>query len=180
MMEKELKLSLSLPLPQVSALGMTCFIAVLHIIQIIPTNQISQQHLRLVMWVTLIFFSFQQLRKVQVNQGEVEYYRNQDITAILPCPWVEHWKDHNILITLSVFRENQGSSFWEPFAFNSKSDCTLLLVPTLIVICSNFHLLSTYQRREDFPLIWLNGTAVCHTCIFCGGDFVLYFFSLLP
>lgn len=39
-----------------------------------------------------IFGRFQYPRKVQVNQGEVEYYKNQDISAILPCPWVGHWE----------------------------------------------------------------------------------------
>lgn len=79
-------------------------------------------------------------------------------------------RDHNILISLSVFRENQGSSFWEPFAYNSKYDCTLLLVPFLITICSNFHLLSIYQSREDISLlaVTLCGTQMCfrHTSFF--------------
>lgn len=79
-------------------------------------------------------------------------------------------RDHIILITLSVFRANQGSSFWEPFAYNSKYDCTLLLVPFLIMICSNFHLLSIYQSRENISLVWLTlySTQLCvrHTCLF--------------
>lgn len=65
-------------------------------------------------------------------------------------------RDHNILISLSVSRANQGSSFWDPFAYNSKYDCALLLVPFLITICSNFHLLSIYQSREEISLLRLN------------------------
>lgn len=86
-------------------------------------------------------------------------------------------RDHNILITLSVFRANQGSSFWEPFAYNSKYDCTLLLVPFLIMICSNFHLLSIYQSEVEIsPLrLTLYGiTAVFQAYVLLrGGDVVL-------
>lgn len=93
-------------------------------------------------------------------------------------------RDHNILITLSVFWANQGSSFWEPFAYNSKNDCTLLPVPFLIRICSNFHLLSIYQRWRDIPLVWLTliSTLLCvrHTCILMEVMlfYILHFFVL--
>lgn len=69
-------------------------------------------------------------------------------------------RDHNILISLSVFWANRGSSFWEPFAYNSSYDCTLLLVPFSIMICSNFHLLSMYQRGGDISLLWLTACGV--------------------
>lgn len=96
-------------------------------------------------------------------------------------------RDHNILITLSVFWANQGSGFWEPFAYNSKYDCTLLPVPFLIMICSNFHLLSIYQRRRASPLVWLTliATLLCvsdvHTSWWRCCCFIFFtFFFVLP
>lgn len=94
-------------------------------------------------------------------------------------------RDHNILITLSVFQANQASNFWEPFAYNSKYHFTLLLVPFLIITCSNFHLLSIYQRRENISLLWLTlyGTGPCCRCAHVIVEvisFYMLFFCVLP
>lgn len=78
-------------------------------------------------------------------------------------------RDLNILISLSVFRANQGSSFWDPFAYNSKYKCTLLRVPFLIMICSNFHLLWKISKsvRRFSPDTPVSGTRPS----LYGGDF---------
>lgn len=117
---------------------------------------------------------FQEQGKVQVNQGETEYYKIRT-SALLPRRAL---RDHNILISLSVFQVNQGSSFWETFAYNSKYDCTLLLVPYfdhgLLQFPSAFHI-SKRQRHFSPLTVTERHTTVFHTYVLlCGGDFVLY------
>lgn len=59
----------------------------IHIIHIIPASSTAAANSPdLGHESQTVFGRFQQPRKVQVNQGEVEYYKNQDISAILPCP----------------------------------------------------------------------------------------------
>lgn len=125
---------------------------------------------------TLVDFNSQakcRLIKVKLNITKIR-------TSVLSCHAPSRaLRDHNILISLSVFQANQGSSFWDPFAYNSKYDCTLLLVPFLITICCNFHLLSIHQSGKDNSLLWHCNSA-WHAPVFptyvllCGGDFVLY------
>lgn len=93
-------------------------------------------------------------KEVQVNQGEDEYYKNQDVGVILSCLWVEHWE-----IIISSLPWVSSEQITGPASGNHlhtiQYDCTILRVPFLIMICSNLHLLSIYQKGEDFPLIWL-------------------------
>lgn len=98
---------------------------------------------------------------MQVNQGENEYYKIRT-SALLPRRAL---RDHNILISLSVFQVNQGSSFWETFAYNSKYDCTLLLVPFfdhgLLQFPSAFHI--SKRQRYFSPFDCYRASLLCFT-----------------
>ena len=123
-----------------------------HIIPVIPTGS-TPQHTRLGgAGVRHRFFDrFQQSRKVRVNQGEVEYYKNQDIGAILPCPRVEQWE---IIISSLAWVSSErirGPASGNHLHTIQSMIVPLLLEPVLIMICSNFHLLSIYQSRGHIP-----------------------------
>lgn len=119
------------------------------------------------------FFSFLSLqRKVQVNQGEDEYDQNPNVGMIPSCLCVELWK-----IIISSLPWVSSEWITGPASGNHlhtiQYDCTILWVPFLIVICSNLHLLSIYQKREVF--FSPNSTPVCHTTVASlVEDFVLY------
>lgn len=89
-------------------------------------------------------------QEVQVNQGEDGYYKNQDVSVILSCLWVEHWE-----IIISSLPWVSSEQITGPASGNHlhtiQYDCTILRVSFLIMICSNLHLLSIYQKG-DFPL----------------------------
>lgn len=110
------------------------------------------QHCRLAVRVREFchFFFFFVAKKVQVNQGEDEYYKNQDVGVILSCLWVELWE-----IIISSLPWVSSEQITRPASGNHlhtiQYDCTILRVPFLIVICSNLHLLSKYQKGEDIP-----------------------------
>lgn len=101
-------------------------------------------------FLPVFFFSLQRKVQKKVNQGEDEYYKYQDIGVILSCLWVELWE-----IIISSLPWVSSEQITGPASGNHlhtiQYDCTILRVPFLIVTCSNLHLLSIYQKGEDFP-----------------------------
>lgn len=144
MMEKKPKLCLSWRPPQVSEL---CAARAIETLVCAPHN-LENTTLQMCSERRSFFFFLLQ-SKVQVNQGEDEYYKNQDVGVILSCLWVELWE-----IIISSLPWVSSEQITGPASGNHlhtiQYDCTILRVPFLIVICSNLHLLSIYQKGEDF------------------------------
>lgn len=92
---------------------------------------------------------------MQVNQGEVEYYKNQGISAILPCHWVGHWE-----IIISSLPWVSSERIRGPASGNHLHTIQSMIVPSCQChFWSWFAPISIYfpyiKGGEIFPLIWL-------------------------